>query len=179
MRFFEYFERRGLGNKQPLAERYGYIVQRHLESRRQFNHNGDFTSSCVMKCMEEIKKAAKAEGRYVRAEFHALSESVTQQFRELQEQFDKREIEKNRRELQDKYIALKDKHAELIDKFYAIADRKVTRDDYGDVRWDALYREIGRVIQKIAYIEGFQTEQASQAVNFWESSEIYGARIAV
>lgn len=180
MRLFERFEHRGQGgNTQPLAYRYAYIIQRHLQSRREFNHNGDFTSTYVMRCMDEIKKTSKAEGRYVRAEFNALSESVTQQFRELQAEFDKRQIEKNTRELREKCATLKDKHAELIDKFYAIADRKVTRDDYGDVRWDALYREIGRAIQKIAHIEGFETEQARQAVNVWECREIYGARIAV
>lgn len=65
------------------------------------------------------------------------------------------ERQRQPREPESKLRILQDKYSTLISAFYEVAERKVSlRDDYGDEQWDALDKEIKRVISKIETAEG-------------------------
>jgi len=63
--------------------------------------------------------------------------------------------ERKAQEAEAKMRILQEKYSTLINAFYEVAERKVSlRDDYGDEQWDALGKEVGRVLAKIGTAEG-------------------------
>jgi HJR/Mrr/RecB family endonuclease len=128
--------------------------------------------------MEDIKRA---EGRLseldrssisltVKARFQARIDKLHLLDRELRqgEAEAKARAERTRaeREIEANLHALKEKHKKLIDAFYEVAERKVSmRDDYGDEQWDALDKEIKRVISKIQTAEGYRFSNCRRLVD--------------
>lgn len=170
------------GNRPPersgtLEERNEDIIRSHLEGLHAGYHRRHYVDDAVRNCIQDI---AEAEGRLSEGpnhaylyrwsqnaspDFQSLATSLTWRFRDRVEELTRLDSEQKReqeqRETEAKMEALREKYSALLDTFYEVAERKVSlRDDYGDERWDALDKEIERVLRKIATAEG--CEQVSQ-----------------
>jgi hypothetical protein len=56
---------------------------------------------------------------------------------------------------------------ELLDRFLEITDRKVSvSDDYGDDKWDALPKEVVRLLSKAAKVDHDEIEPIKRTVRF-------------
>jgi HJR/Mrr/RecB family endonuclease len=147
------------GSSGSLEERNANIIRRYLETLGtgiQRPHNLD---DSVRNCIQEI---ATAEGRLSEAPNHVYLRKWSQNARpdlkalavSLNSRFSNRLNELAQRENETKMHTLQEKYSALITAFYVVAERKVSlRDDYGDERWDALDKEIERVLCKIAAAE--------------------------
>jgi hypothetical protein len=59
------------------------------------------------------------------------------------------------------------RHKELLDRFLEITDRKVSvSDDYGDDKWDALPKEVVRLLSKAAKVDHDEIEPIKRTVRF-------------
>jgi len=150
-----------------LEDRNENIIRSHLERLDVGSHRPHYLDDSVRNCIQEI---AEAEGRLSEApnlaylykwsqnaspDLQSLAGSLKPRFHSRLEELSRLEREQQGRETEAKMHALEAKYTALIAAFYEVAERKVSlRDDYGDERWDALDREIIRVLSKIATAEG-------------------------
>ena len=152
-----------------LEERNQDIIQTHIDmlspSYYRSHYIDDAVSICVQ-CIADIEGRTSFGPRYTylskwsqtaTQEFKSLADSLLARFRARLDELQRLEQDRVLIETETRFEYLRDKHIQLIDRFYEVTERKVSlRDDYGEERWDALDREVSRVVLKIAEKEGVQ-----------------------